>query len=281
MSQAPSSHTDPRPSRSDVVRYDLGEVTLSVEVRGDGPALLFLHGFPLDRTIFRHQVATLAGWRRIAPDLRGMGASDAPEGGYSMAAYADDMARLLDRLGVQRAVVAGLSLGGYVVFELLRRHRSRVAGLVLCDTKAAADTPEGRQGRDDMIALAGRAGAAAVAERMLPKLLGRSTHGAQPLLVGEVRAMIQRTPVAGIVGALRAMKERPDSTPLLADIDVPTLVISGDEDELIPAAAARELAGAVPGATLTLIRGAGHVPTLEEPTAVSRVVAEFLEAVRP
>lgn len=261
-------------------RYEVGAVTLGATVEGDGPALLLVHGFPLDRSIWQHQVATLAGWRRVAPDLRGMGSSDAPAEGYAMAAYADDLARLLERLGVRRAVVAGLSMGGYIAFELLRRHPSLVGGLVLCDTKAAADTAEGRKGRDDMIALARQSGAAAIAEKMLPKLLGRSTHQSQPQVVGQVREMIVRSPVAGIVGALRAMKERPDSTPLLAGIDVPTLVVAGEEDELIPVAAAREMAAAIPSASLELIPGAGHVPCLEAPAAVSRVLADFLKAVR-
>ncbi|OGU01500.1 MAG: hypothetical protein A2085_01565 [Gemmatimonadetes bacterium GWC2_71_10] len=258
----------------------MGDVTLGADVRGDGPALLLIHGFPLDRTIWKHQVATLAGWRRIAPDLRGMGASDAPADGYSMAAYADDLARLLDRLRVQRAVVAGLSMGGYIAFEMLRRHRERVAGLILCDTRAGADSDEGRRGRDEMIALAGAGGAAAIADRMLPKLLGHSTHQTQPQVVAQVREMIGRSPVAGLKGALVAMKERADSTELLGGIDVPTLVVAGQEDELIPVSVARELTSAIPSAALTVIPGAGHVPSIESPTAVSRVFSEFLEAAR-
>jgi pimeloyl-ACP methyl ester carboxylesterase len=265
----------------EVVRYDVGEVTLSVDVRGDGPALLLIHGFPLDRTLWRHQVATLAGWRRIAPDLRGLGNSDAPAGGYSMATYADDLMRLLDRLRVAKAVVAGLSMGGYIAFELLRRHRERVGGLILCDTKAGADSEQGRKGRDEMAALAEAKGAAAVAERMVPKVLGRTTFRSQPPLVEQVREMMRRQPVPGIVGALHAMRDRADSTDLLPTVDVPTLVVVGQEDELTPPAEARALATGIPSAHLTTIAGAGHVAPLEAPTAVSRVFAEFLEAVRP
>jgi pimeloyl-ACP methyl ester carboxylesterase len=131
-----------------------------------------------------------------------------------------------------------------------------------------------------MIALAQGSGAQAIAERMLPRLLGRSTHQTQPQVVTLVREMIVRTPVQGIVGALRAMKDRADSTALLPDIDVPTLVVTGQEDELIPPAEARALTDAIPSAALTTIAGAGHVPCFEAPTAVSRVMAEFLEAVR-
>ena len=264
----------------EVVRYDVGDVTLAADVRGDGPALLLVHGFPLDRTIWKHQLATLAGWRRIAPDLRGLGRSEAPQDGYAMAAYADDLARLLDRLRVQSAVVAGLSMGGYIAFELLRRHRDRVAGLILCDTKAEADGEDGKRARDEMARVAETRGPAAVAERMLPRLLGRTTQQTQPQLVQEVREMILRAPAHGIAGALRAMRDRSAATDLLGTINVPTLVVVGQEDELTPPALARGLTDAIPAAAMTTIAGAGHVVPLEAPSAVSRVFAEFLEAVR-
>ena len=264
----------------EVVRYDVGDVTLAVDVRGDGPALLLVHGFPLDRTIWKHQVATLSGWRRIAPDLRGMGSSDAPADGYSMAVYADDLVRLLDRLHIAKAVVAGLSMGGYIAFEMLRRYRDRVSGLILCDTRAEADTPEGKKARDDSIRMVETRGAEALADRMVPMLLGRTTQQTQPQLVQEVREMVARSPVAGLVGALKAMKDRPDSTELLPAIDVPTLVVVGQEDEITPPATARRMKDAIPSAALTAIAGGGHVVPLEVPTATSRVLAEFLAAVR-
>ncbi len=264
----------------EVVRYDVGETSLAVDVRGDGPGLLFIHGFPLDRTIWKHQIATLAGWRRIAPDLRGMGGSEATASNYSMATYADDLIRLLDRLRVGKVVVAGHSMGGYVTFELLRRHRERIAGLILCDTKAAADTPEGAAGRDEMAKLAETKGTEAIAERMIPVLLGTQTQRTQSQVVQQVREMIVKTPVAGMVGALRAMKERPDSTSLLASIDVRTLVVVGQEDAITPPPVARAMTDAIPAAAMTTIAGAGHIAPLEAPTAVSRVIAEFLEAVR-
>ena len=264
----------------DVVRYDVGDVTLAADVRGDGPALLLIHGFPLDRSVWAHQVATLARWRRIAPDLRGCGASDAPDDGYSVAAYADDLARLLDRLRVERAVVAGLSMGGYIAFDMVRRFRDRVAGLILCDTRADADGPEARASRDAMIALAKEQGAGAVAERLLPRVLGRTSQVTQPHLVEQVREMMTRAPVGGVVGALRAMKERSDATPLLPSISVPTLVVVGQEDEMTPPATAKAMAGAIPAAATIVIPGAGHLSPVEAPTAVSRVLAEFLEHVR-
>jgi 3-oxoadipate enol-lactonase len=263
----------------EMVRYDVGDVTLAVDVRGDGPALLMIHGFPLDRSMWAHQVATLARWRRIAPDLRGCGASDAPDTGYSMATYADDLARLLDRLRIERAVVAGLSMGGYVAFELLRRHRQRVMGLILMDTRADADSADGRTAREALMEVARSQGAAAVGERLLPRLLGRSTQRTQPQVVEQVQAMISRSSVPGIVGALGAMRDRADSTPLLATIDLPTLVIVGEEDELTPPPLSRAMTAAIPSAAMTTIPAAGHLSAMEAPTAVSRVIAEFLEAV--
>jgi YbgC/YbaW family acyl-CoA thioester hydrolase len=260
--------------------FDVGGVTLAADLRGDGPALLLVHGFPLDRTLWAHQVATLAGWRRIAPDLRGLGLSDVPAEGYSMAAYADDLAGLLDRLGERRAVIVGLSMGGYVAFEMLRRHRERIAGLILVDTRAEADAPEAKADRDQMIALAREDGVRAVARRMLPRLLGRSTQHAQPRLVERVREMMARAPLAGVVGAVAAMRDREDATPLLAGIGVPTLVIVGQEDEMTPPPVARAMTAAIPSAAMTVIPGAGHLTPLEEPTAVTRVCAEFLEAMR-
>ena len=269
-----------RQSRAaEVVHHSVGEVTLTAEVRGDGPALLLVHGFPLDHGLWAHQVATLKGWRRIAPDLRGTGGSDAPADGYSMAAYADDLARLLDRLGASRAVVAGLSMGGYVAFELLRRHRDRVAGLILVDTRAEADTPDARAGRESLMEIARRQGPAAVADRMLPRLVGPTTQRTQPQVVPQVKEMASRWSVPGMVGALAAMRDRPDSTPILPTIDVPTLVVVGEEDELTPPALSRAMTSAIPSAAMTTIAAAGHLSPLEAPSAVSRVMAEFLEAI--
>jgi pimeloyl-ACP methyl ester carboxylesterase len=163
---------------------------------------------------------------------------------------------------------------------MLRRHPDRIAGLILCDTKAEPDSAEGAKGRDETMAIARANGSAAIAERMIPVVLGRTTLQTQPQLVQQVREMITKTPVAGIVGALEAMKTRSDSSDLLRGITVPTLVVVGQEDAMGTPAQARAMASAIPSATLTTIEGAGHVPPLEAPTAVSRVFSEFLEAVR-
>ncbi len=254
-------------------------IRLACDVTGEGPALLLVHGFPLDRSLWRHQVDALAGWRRIAPDLRGMGASDVPGGGYSMAAYATDLAGVLDHFGADRAVLCGLSMGGYIAFEFARRWPDRLAGLILMDTRAEADSPDGRRGRDAMIAKVRAQGVASVADDLIPKLLGPEALG-RPEIVGRVRGMLEGTLLDGMVGALEAMRDRPDSSALLPALAaVPVQVVVGEEDRLTPPADAERMAAAIPGATLARIPGAGHLAPLERPAATTEVVGRFLARV--
>jgi len=176
--------------------------------------------------------------------------------------------------------VCGLSLGGYILFELLRRHAGRVRAAVFCNTKASADSAEARRGRDEMAALAERDGAAAVAEKLVPQVLAAATVAAQPDVVAHVREMINRTPVPGLVGALRALRDRPDSTPMLGSIGVPALVVAGEEDKIAPPDVMRLMAQAIPGAQFAVIPEAGHLAPLEQPLATSRIVADFLDGLR-
>jgi YbgC/YbaW family acyl-CoA thioester hydrolase len=270
----------PRATSRDPLRVSSGGADLAVDVRGEGAPILFIHGFPFDRTMWRHQFAGLSRWKRIAPDLRGAGASSAPPDGYSVARYADDIVKVLDALELERAVVCGLSLGGYILFELLRRHAGRVRAAVFCNTKASADSAEARRGRDEMAALAERDGAAAVAEKLVPQVLAAATVAAQPDVVAHVREMINRTPVPGLVGALRALRDRPDSTPMLGSIGVPALVVAGEEDKIAPPDVMRLMAQAIPGAQFAVIPEAGHLAPLEQPLATSRIVADFLDGLR-
>lgn len=261
-------------------RITVNGVSLAVEVRGDGPAILFVHGYPLDRTIWRDQLDALEGFRRIAPDLRGMGESDAPDLGYGMPTYAADLAALLDTLGVDDVVLCGLSMGGYVIFEFLRRWRERVRAVVLMDTRAEPDGMEARRSRDIAAASARESGAGAIAEQMLPKMLGTSTPARSPEVVERVRRLMAGTPVAGLVGALTAMRDRPDSTGLLPTLaGLPVLVLVGEEDAITPPDTARRLAGAIPGARLVVITGAGHLPPVERPGETTAALREFLRVV--
>jgi YbgC/YbaW family acyl-CoA thioester hydrolase len=267
-------------ARGDVQRITVNGVSLAVDSRGDGRCVLFIHGYPFDRTLWQYQLSHLEGWRRIAPDLRGMGLSDAPDLGYSMTTYADDLAALLDALGVESAVLCGLSMGGYVAFEFLRRFRHRVLGLVLMDTRAEADTPDGRRARDAQAAQARDRGPAAVAEAMLPQLFAEADPAHSPAAT-RARRMIAGTPVAGIVGALSAMRDRPDSSDLLATLDgIPTLVAVGAHDRITPPDRAEAMADAIPGARFEVIAGAGHLPPLEKPAETTALLADFLKSLR-
>lgn len=257
---------------------EAGGVNMALDVQGDGEAVLFIHGFPLDRTVWRHLMAPLTGRRRIAPDLRGLGLSDAADGTYSMAQYADDLVAVLDALDAERAVICGLSMGGYVAFELIRRYPDRVAALILINSRAEADGPAARDGRDEMIRLVEDEGTAALADLLMPKLLAPESLSAMPEVADRVHTMISNAPAGGVIGALRAMKDRADSTALLDSISVPTLVVAGREDQLIPVDQARSMAKRIPNAQFTLIAGAGHLVPMEQPVPTSRVIAEFLDS---
>ncbi len=266
-----------RPLAGNLRRIAVNGVNLVVDVRGQGPAILFVHGFPLDHTIWEHQLAHLDGWTRIAPDLRGMGQSDAPDLGYSMATYAEDLLALLNSLGVERVVLCGLSMGGYVIFEILRRARARVRGVILMDTRAEADSPEVRKARDASSAQAREGGSVAIAAAMLPRMLAESAPAEHPALVERVRSMMEATPVAGILGAISALRDRPDSTPLLPALaDLPALVVVGQEDRLTPPALSQGMADRLPGSRLIVVPGAGHLTPMERPEAATAAVAEFL-----
>jgi pimeloyl-ACP methyl ester carboxylesterase len=267
-----------RPADEPIDRVTVNGVSLAIETRGSGAAVVFLHGFPLDRTVWRHQFDTLTGFRRIAFDLRGMGQSDAPDLGYSMATYADDLAAVLDALGEERVVLCDLSMGGYVAFEFLRRYRARVRGVILMGTRPEADSAEGRKARDTLIGRVRDTGAVAAAEAMLPRFF---TPGVPADIIEAVREMVMRAPVSGIIGALSAMRERPDSTPMLSTlIGVPALVVVGREDVITPPAIAEGMATALPEARLVEIPGAGHLPCVEQPVPTTRAILKFLQNLR-
>ena len=273
----------PRPAAGGshrLVRVPAGDVELAVDVRGEGVPVVFVHGFPFDRTVWRHQLATLSRVQRIAFDLRGVGESGTPAAadGFALGRYADDLVAVLDALGVRDAVVCGLSMGGYITFELLRRHPERVKALILADTKAEADGREAKRGREELVGLAEREGPGAVAERLLPRLLGPATRATQPEVTAQLREMALRWSVPALVGAQRAMGDRPDSAATLRAVRVPTLVLVGSDDEIAPPAAARAMAQLVPGAQCHVVPACGHLAPLEQPLATSRLLADFLGA---
>lgn len=251
---------------------------IAYDERGDGRAVLFLHGFPHDRTLWTPQLQSL-GMRAhtIAMDLRGLGESQAG-GPYTMDAYADDAVALLDHLGEPHATVVGLSMGGYAALALWRRHPARVRSLVLTSTRATADDDATRARREEMIRRLTSGGSEAIADDQLAGSLGRTTRRTRPELVRGVRTMLASAPAAGARGALEAMLARPDSTPTLATITVPTLVLVGDEDVVTPERDARYMHERIPGSRLEVICNAGHVCNIERPAAFNHVLGEHLAA---
>lgn len=259
----------------------LDGLSLFYHDEGQGEPLLLIHGFPLSSDLYQPQRAAFTPrFRVITPDLRGMGRSDTPTGTYSVETYADDMVALLDHLGIGRAVVGGMSMGGYILLAMLRRHPDRVEGAIFIDTKAGADTEEGRAGRRKMAEQARAEGAGAVADVMLPKMLTERTRSQQPELAAHVREMMAATPVDGIVGALEALAARADSTEHLQQFDVPALVIVGSEDQVTPPTEAEKLQQGLPKAQLVVIDGAAHAANLERPNEVNHVIQTWLEQFR-
>lgn len=243
---------------------------------GTGLPVVFLHGFPHNRTLWAPQLGGLMSRARcVAPDLRGFGESQI-SGPYSMSRYADDVIAMLDALQIERAVIAGLSMGGYVAFEIWRRHRERVRALILADTRAGADSDEAKAKRRAMIALARAKGSGAVADSQIGGMVGTTTRERHPDIADAIHRMMSVAPVEGVVGALEALIERPDSTPTLATIDVPTLIIVGEEDTLTPPQEARALHALISGSRLEILEGSGHVSNVERPAAFNHVMSEFL-----
>lgn len=253
-------------------------IRLKVFDRGQGPALLFVHGFPLDHTMWTGQLEAFASTHRvIAPDLRGFGGSDVTAGSVSMEQMADDCAALLDALDVrERVTFCGLSMGGYVAWQFVRKHAARLGRLVLCDTRAVPDTPEAAEGRRKMADHVLAHGTEAVATAMLPKLFAPTTVQAQPEVVEATRQVILAAKPAGVAAAQHGMAARPDTRPLLATIRVPTLVVVGESDVISPPAEMREMADAIAGARFVTIPNAGHMSPLEQPAAFNDALRAFL-----
>lgn len=241
--------------------------------------LVLLHAFPLSAAMFEPQLRQPPpGWRVIAPDLPGFGGSSEPaesDRGTDIDDYAADVVTLLAELGVPRAVVGGVSMGGYVALALLRRAPDVVRALVLIDTRATADTQEGRASRRAMLAQVDREGVSGVGRDMLPKLLGPTTREAGDL-EPTVRRIIIQQPASAVRGAIRRMMDRPDSTRELDALAVPALVIVGEEDAITPVADSEAMASRIPAAELAVIPRAGHLSSLERPEAFGERLVAFL-----
>ncbi len=249
-----------------------------LDTGGAGTPVLLVHAFPLNARMWEPQLESLGDrWRLIAPDLMGFGGSDAPEdaSGYSVDSFAGDLKAVLDELGIDKVVLAGLSLGGYVALAFLRKYRAAVSALVLADTRAEADAPEAIEKRTNQQGIVREQGPGALTDGLIGALLGEPTREKKPDVVETVRGLMDN-PAAGYVGALEAMKGRPDSTPDLASIDVPTLIVVGENDTLTPPELSRKMHEHIGGSRLVVIPEAGHLSNLEAPDAFNRALETFL-----
>ena len=263
-------------------RTKLNGLDIAYEDVGTGPVVLLLHGFPLNGRMWSPVIPALSdAYRFIIPDLRGMGESEAPtptSPPTSMGDYADDAAALLDHLNIREpVVVAGLSMGGYIVFEFHRIHRSRVRALGLIDTRSEGDSPEAAKGRAEQANGVLAEGSHVVADGMKDKVFGPQVD---PALKETWHRIMANTAPKGVAAALEALRNRTDFTPALGQIDLPTLIVVGEQDVITPPAGARAMHAAIRGSVLEVIPGAGHVPPLEQPAAFSRVMRQFLDGLK-
>jgi pimeloyl-ACP methyl ester carboxylesterase len=258
--------------------------TLSYIDRGAGQPVLLVHGFPLDYTMWDAQIESLSKHARvIAPDLRGFGQSPLgpvdPTRGITMERYADDLAEFLDTLNLgadQPVVFVGLSMGGYIAWQFVRKYASRLRALILLDTRSLADTEEAGAGRLKMAENVAEWGSGRVAEMLGPKLVAPDAFKTKLAIVTDLRRVVEGTSPAAIAAAQRGLAARSDMTSYLPQIKVPTLVIVGDQDAISPPAEMKAIADAIPNAEFVVIPNSGHMTTMENPEAVNLAITEFL-----
>jgi 3-oxoadipate enol-lactonase len=264
-----------------MVKVRACQVELDVTVAGQGMPILLAHGFPLDHSMWDEQIGPLAARGQvITPDLRGFGGSQVIAGTATMEQMADDLNALLDTLAIDRPIVfCGLSMGGYVAFQFWRKYRSRLRALVLCDTRAVADTPEAASARLKLASSVLTEGTRGLAEAMVPKLFGPATLESQPGIVEAQREKVLAAPPEGVAAALRGLAARSDVTDYLPQIALPTLVIVGQDDAISPVDEMRGIAAAIAGAEFVSIPRAGHLSPLENPAAFNEAIEQFLARV--
>jgi 3-oxoadipate enol-lactonase len=247
---------------------------------GSGPSVVLLHGYPFNRSMWGEQVEELKQHHRvIVPDLRGHGESAVTSVPATMQNMASDIASLLETLNITRATIAGLSMGGYVAMAFYRLFPLRVRSLVLADTRAPADTEEGKQNREQQAEKASRDGMERIADTLLPKLLAPETVTRHPEIVKRLRKMMVETDPEGAAAALRGMAQRQDQTAFLSRIIAPTLILVGKEDSITPVADAELMHREVGGSRLQVIEGAGHISNLEKPDEFNKALVKFLRDV--
>ena len=258
-----------------VIRID--DIQMAYTDTGMGHPVVLIHGYPFNRSLWNEQVEALSSsYRVIVPDLRGFGESDSSAGPASMNRMAQDVAGLLDHLEISRAVICGLSMGGYVTLAFYKQFPSRVRALVLADTRAGADAEEAKQTRTQQAEKALAEGMAGIADAMLPKLLTPETVSKRPEIVKRVRDMMLKTKPEGAAAALLGMAEREDHASLLSKIAAPTLIVVGVEDAITPVADSEKMHNAIPGSRLVVLENAGHVSNLERTEEFNKNLMDFL-----
>ncbi len=259
-------------------RIRSGDAEIAYETLGTGAPLVLLHPFPAHHGFWSPLAERLATrYRLILPDLRGHGESEVGEGPATMEKHAADLLRVCDAADAGRAVFAGVSIGGYILFEFWRRYRQRVRALVLSDTRALADTDEGRANRLQAAEDVLQRGPEPFIDSMLPKLLGESTHRARPDLVQAAKRMMLKMSAQDIAQVQRGMAARPDSVETLKTIDVPTLLLVGSEDTLTPLADAELMRQNISGSQLRVIARGGHYAPFEQGEATLPLLRQFLD----
>jgi 3-oxoadipate enol-lactonase len=261
------------------MKATINNVQLAYDDHGVGLPVIFLHAFPLNRRMWAGELMALLGeerYRLVALDWRGFGESEITNGISSMELFAGDVAGLMDALGIQNAILCGLSMGGYAAFAFLRKYPLRVAGLILADTRPGADTPEAQANRENVAQIAEMQGTGAIADLQVPRLISEYTRKHHPEVEARVRQLIDEATPQGIAAASRGMAQRADSTELLGGISCPTLVIVGEQDALIPPAVTQDYASRIPGVQFAVIPQAGHLSNLEQPEAFLQAIGGFL-----
>ncbi len=257
-------------------------INLAYEEAGSGPAVVLIHGFPLCRKMWRPQMDALAeaGFRVIAPDLRGFGQSEAGPGGASIETFADDIVELMDHLGVGRAVILGMSMGGYVLLSLLDRYPQRAVAAGFIVTRCDADDQAGVAKRNHLIAEVENGRAEAVSGAFESVLFAAETAAARPELVAEVKSWMDGVSAEGLIQGLSAMRDRPDATPRLKEIRVPSLVIGASEDRAIPLEKSASLTAGLHQASFVVIEGGGHMVNLEKSEEFNGALLDFMRRIR-
>lgn len=261
-------------------RVPSSDAELVYEAIGSGPAVVLLHPFPTDHTFWLPAAQALTSrYRLILPDLRGHGESGVGDGPVSMQKHAADLARVMDNAGVGRAPLIGVSIGGYALFEFWRQHRDRVSSIILCNTKAAGDSAEARVARLQAAVDVLERGTEPFFESMIPRLLGKTTREARPDLVEGAKRMMRKMSPEDVAMVQRGMAERPDSFATLKTINVPTLVVTGDEDVLTGLPEAEAIRQNISGSQLKMIAKAGHFSPWERAEEVGPLLRQFLDSV--